>query len=405
MTRTIALLALLQGCPKEQAPAASAEETVPQPSPPTAEELGKLLFFDSSLSEPEGQACAACHGPEVGFTGPDPLLNVPGSVYEGAQPGRFGNRKPPAAAYAGSSPKLHFDEEEGVWIGGMFWDGRATGEVLGDPLAEQAQGPFLNPLEHNLPDAAALCAKLSSAPYAERFRLLHGAQSLDCATNAEEAYAHIGRDIAAFERSAEVNPFSSRYDAWLAGTEQLSEQELAGLALFEGKALCADCHPSRPDEQGDPPLFTDFTYDNLGLPKNPENPFYAMSAEFNPQGQAWIDEGLGGALREADHPEEVWQAELGKVKVPTLRNVDRRPDADFAKAFGHNGTFHSLAAIVHFYNTRDTKPACKDEEENQDCWHPPEVPTTVNRDELGDLGLTPEEEAAIVTFLATLSDR
>src|ERR1035437_8444397 len=109
--------------------------------------LGKELFFDTTLSPLPGQACAACHGPEVGYTGPDANINAGGTVYEGAMPGRFGNRKPPSAAYAGDSPILHFDGTK--WVGGMFWDGRATGWILGDPLAEQAQGPFLNPLEQN----------------------------------------------------------------------------------------------------------------------------------------------------------------------------------------------------------------------------------------------------------------
>jgi cytochrome c peroxidase len=106
------------------------------------EQLGKFLFFDPSLSVPEGQSCAACHGPEVGFTGPDEELNKGGAVYEGAVKGRFGNRKPPASSYAGDSPILYFDRKERVWVGGMFWDGRATGKRLKDPLAEQAQGPF-----------------------------------------------------------------------------------------------------------------------------------------------------------------------------------------------------------------------------------------------------------------------
>ena len=119
------------------------------------EELGKRLFFDKNLSNPAGQECAACHGPATGFTGSDEAINKTGGVYEGAVKGRFGNRKPPAAAYAGESPKLH-QGDDGKFIGGMFWDGRATGETLNDPLAEQALGPFLNPREHNMPDKKAV---------------------------------------------------------------------------------------------------------------------------------------------------------------------------------------------------------------------------------------------------------
>ena len=118
-----------------------------QSGPTPQEQLGKDLFFDINLSDPAGQSCAVCHGLTVGWTGPDQAINAGGAVYEGAVPGRFGNRKPPASAYAGDSPILHWDGTK--WVGGMFWDGRATGWTLGDPLAEQALGPFLNPAEQN----------------------------------------------------------------------------------------------------------------------------------------------------------------------------------------------------------------------------------------------------------------
>ena len=109
------------------------------------EELGKALFFDQNLSVNDNQSCATCHAPEVGFTGPTSEVNAHGAVYEGSVAGMFGDRKPPTAAYGGDSPILRYDAVAGLWIGGMFWDGRATGDRLGDPLAEQAQGPFLNP--------------------------------------------------------------------------------------------------------------------------------------------------------------------------------------------------------------------------------------------------------------------
>jgi cytochrome c peroxidase len=109
------------------------------------------------------------------------------------------------------------------------------------------------------------------------------------------------------------------------------------------------------------------------------------------------------------YPEEVYEAEWGKNKVPTLRNVDLRPDAAFVKAYGHNGYFKTLEGIVHFYNTRDVKPVCpgpytEAEALAADCWPAPEVTDNVNRDELGDLGLTAEEEDALVAFLKVLSD-
>jgi cytochrome c peroxidase len=341
------------------------------------EQLGKDLFFDTNLSTPPGQACAACHGPAVGWTGPDQAINAGGAVYEGAVTGRFGNRKPPASAYAGDSPILYWDGTK--WVGGMFWDGRATGWTLGDPLAEQAQGPFLNPAEQNNASPQVVIDKVLASSYKDLF--------LGICTDADTAkrYECIARSIAAFERSGEVSQFTSKYDYWLKGQAKLTGQEQRGLELFNGKAKCAGCHVA--------PLFTDFTYDNLGVPKNPMNPFYHMP--YNPDGENWVDTGLGDFLKAAGYAESVYMAEWGKQKVPTLRNVDLRPTKKFVKAYSHNGYFKSLEEIVHFYNTRDVPGA---------GWPAPEVAANVNTAELGNLGLNHGEELAIVAFMKTLSD-
>jgi cytochrome c peroxidase len=370
------------------------------------EELGKHLFFDDNLSSPAGQACAACHAPEVGFTGPLSDINAGGSVYPGAIPTRFGNRKPPAAAYA-FGPVLYYDAAEGVWIGGTFWDGRASGWRLGDPLAEQAQGPFLNPVEQNMASPEEVCLAVQASPYAYLFDQVWGAGSLNCTTDVTVTYERIARSISAYERSTEVNPFSSKYDRYLASEAKLTGQEKRGLRLFEGKGKCSLCHISQPGPNGEPPMFTDFTYDNLGVPKNPANPFYTMPPWINPDGAAWVDYGFGAFLAGAGYGPEVYETELGKQKVPTLRNVDLRPDKSVVKAFSHNGYFKSLQSIVHFYNMRDVLMPCdvmKNAKEGLNCWPAPEVPMNVNTDELGNLGLNPQEEEAIVEFLKTLSD-
>ena len=104
----------------------------------------------------------------------------------------------------------------------------------------------------------------------------------------------------------------------------------------------------------------------------------------------WIDYGLGSFLKSKGL---LYEDQLGKQKVPTLRNVDKRPSEDFVKAYAHNGFFKTLDEIVNFYNTRDIGN-----------WPPPEYPKNVNTEELGNLGLTPEEETAIVAFMKTLSD-
>lgn len=370
------------------------------------EELGKALFFDTNLSDPPGQACAACHAPSAGFTGPDSSINIATGVYPGAIPTRFGNRKPPAAAYA-FGPIFGFDPNEGLWFGGTFWDGRATGWRLGDPLAEQAQGPFLNPVEQNMASPTDVCLAVQAGTYAMMFENVWGPGSLDCYAGIMATYEKIARSISAYERSSEVNPFSSKYDAYLRGMDRLTGIEKKGLRLFEGKGLCAECHISRMGPNGEMPMFTDFTFDNLGIPRNPLNPFYTMPPWINPDGAAWIDPGLAGFLASAGYEPAIYEPEMGKHKVPTLRNVDLRPTKDTVKAYGHNGYFKSLNAIVHFYNTRDVLPSCEslmNPTEGKNCWPAAEVSANMNMDELGNLGLKPHEEDAIVAFLKTLSD-
>lgn len=379
--------------------------------------LGKELFFDK-ISVPDSMSCATCHAPSVGFTGPIPGINLHGAVYRGAVPQRFGNRKPPSSAYATFSPVFFYDEDEGLFVGGNFWDGRATGERLGNPAADQALGPFLNPVEQNNPSKQTVCEQVAASKYAELFEAVWGEGTLDCGPEGVDAvYDRIGLSIAAYEASSEVNQFSSKFDYWLEGKVELTELETIGLELFNGKALCAGCHPSEPLAFiSDKALFTDFTYDNLGVPKNPENPFYDMDRVFvdgspiNPEGKNWVDRGLGEFLETRPEYADYAEANLGKHKVPTLRNVAKAPGDAFPKAYGHNGYFKSLKGIVHFYNTRDVKAPCPDPFTTEadalrlGCWPVPEIPSNVNTDELGDLGLTPYEEDAIVAFLKTLSD-
>lgn len=407
----------------------SAQELSPE------EALGKAIFFDDSLSINGNQSCASCHGPEVGWTGPDNTLNEAGAVYEGSISGRFGNRKPPSSAYATPSPIFHFiiEKKEALFIGGNFWDGRATGEKLGNPAADQAQGPFLNPLEQALPDQACVVYKVcSNAAYETSFTDVWGDDACDIAwptdvsdvcsaesgivalsdadrETVETAYDNIALSIAAYEASPEVNAFSSKYDYYLAGLAELTKQERKGLNFFKGKGKCARCHILDSGPNDEPPLLTDFTFDNLGVPRNPENPFYTMT-DFNPMEMNWLDLGLGGFLESRVDYQHFASENYGKQKVPTLRNVDLRPEPTFTKAFGHNGYFKSLKGIVHFYNTRDVKPPCDNpftteaDALAQGCWPAPEVEANVNTAKLGDLHLLSAQEDDIVAFLKTLTD-
>ncbi|WP_026842037.1 cytochrome-c peroxidase [Citrifermentans bremense] len=413
------------------------------------ESLGKNLFFDKSLSNPPGQSCADCHSPETGWTGSDSEVNAAGAAIPGAVHTRAGNRKPPTAAYAGYNPVLHKAGSMGggmggnmqdVFVGGMFWDGRASGWVMGDPLAEQAMGPFLNPLEQNNPNAKHVCLNVLRTGYATQFEEVWGAGSLDCVKDVDGTYQRIGRSIAAYERSAEVSAFNSKFDAFWKNSEGkmppvpminmtnwtrfknrgLTDMELQGLMIFNTKGKCSTCHFLQPMNGSRFPLFTDFRYHNLGVPANPENPYYDMPRQWNPKGEKWVDQGLGGFLAKTagmtasagasmDYS-ALADKNMGKQKTPTLRNVDKRPSPEFVKAFGHNGHFKSLQEVVHFYNLRDVLPICdtpnppKDAMGGATCFPAPEVAENINRTDMGNLGLTPQEGMALIQFLKTLTD-
>lgn len=341
------------------------------PDPPDLslkEQLGKQLFFDESLSTPPGQSCATCHDPSVAFA--DPETSLP--VSRGAVHGLYGNRNDMTVSYSMYVPPLHYDSLEEVWTGGLFWDGRVNS------LSEQAMAPPLNPLEMANADTVVIAEKIRSLEYANLFEDIYGAGAL---ADPDSAFFHMADALSAYERSTEVNPFSSKFDLWQRGEASLNEQEQRGFMLFvvESKGNCSACHPHTPLEDGTPALFTDFTYDNLGTPPNPENPFYMLPPEHNPDGFEYRDPGLGGFL--------VDPSELGKFRVPTLRNVA------ITSPYLHNGIYKTLYQVVAFYNTRDVAP-----------WPDPEVQANLNRDEMGDLGLTNQEVEDIVAFLETLTD-
>ncbi len=381
--------------------------------PPTIQSLGEQLYFDENLSQPAGQSCASCHHPDFGFVDPDADLPVSAGIL----PDRFGTRNSPSAAYAMYAPIRYFDEVEGLWIGGQFWDSRATGEVLGDPLADQALGPFLNPVEMANQNKVQVINNIAQSDYADDFEAIWGEGSL---RDVEAAYDQVALSIAAFERTALFAQFNSKYDAYLqaclamkgkpddcamgqgpkarkAGKAIFSSEEWRGLQLFMGEnnndgvleenegAMCAACHvadwtpaagnvvvPAWAPEGMAPPVFTDFTYDNLGVPKNTEYPLGEDAPD---------DLGLGPIVHD---PEE-----NGKFKVMTLRNIG------LTEPYAHNGWFKSLKDITHFYNTRDVAT---------EMWPAPEYPDTVNFDELGNLGLGDADEDALVLFMMTLSD-
>src|SRR3984957_3115446 len=412
--------------------------------------LGKFLLYDKQLSVNRNEACAFCHMPATGFTGPVSELNRPPGSSPGSVRTRFSDRKPQTHAYAPLSPVLHYNPGQGDLVGGNFWDMRATGRRLGNPAAEQAQGPPTNPVEMGLPDIACAVYRASQRPYRALFESVWGPQAFAIAwpDNAEAvcnqpgppapddpAPVHLGpldrgraatafdqmaQSIAGYESSHEVTAFSSKYDAVRAGKAQFTAQEQQGYDLFRGKAKCNSCH--RDGGPGEEPLFTDYTASNIGTPANPDLPYYAEGKPddrgyvANRSGAAFVDFGVGGFLA-AGHPlsqpsavDARWKPLVpqnrGRFKVPTLRNVDKRPSPDFVKAYGHNGYFRSLKEIVRFYNTRDVLPRCAplDSRERTGCWPASETTENMNTSKVGNLGLSEQEEDALVAFMQTLSD-
>jgi len=365
----------------------------PEPVPPDEvgltrlQVLGKRLFFDASLSVPPGQSCASCHDPALAFSGNN---GATVGVALGADGHSLGLRNTPTAMYARFAPAFGMENTEDgpIPVGGQFLDGRAAS------LEAQATQPFFAPDEMNNPSVAALVTKVAAASYADLFREEWGARVFD---DADTALKAIAASIAAFERTERFAPFSSKYDHVVAGRAQYTALEQKGLDLFldPEKGNCAACHVADPASRNPADsLFTDFTYDNLGVPRNARIPANAASAFF--------DLGLCGPKRAAPGGDETL---CGAFKVPTLRNVGKRV------ALMHNGHFTQLRDAVAFYATRDTDPA---------RWYPGGVPfddlppayrANVNRSEApydrnpGDAPRLDDAEIdAIVAFLGTLTD-
>jgi cytochrome c peroxidase len=451
----------------------------------SVEILGKLMNFDKTISPFNNTACASCHMPYAAYSGPIPSVNLTMIAYPGTVHYRAGKRTAQRYTYSSYFPPLQYNTLEASFFGGNFWDSRATGYLLRSPDAEQSQFPPVDPAEMGNPDTACIVYKLSLAPYRPLFELVWGAGSFDIAwpsntaqicatpigatslggsatpvllspadrTRSNSDYDHWALSLGAFEHGLSVSPFTSKFDAFLAGAYTFTTDEAAGYALFRGKGNCNSCHldgrstaPTPPPPDGTAPnavdtgvaadttpVFTCFASANLGLPKNPRDSIYyenipdAFGFTLNPAGFSYIDLGLGAFLRSgyesAPNPNSTWipfaSVSDGKMQTSTVRDValappqcptTEAPGPYFQKEFFHNGYIKSLKQLVHFYNTRDVYkqpvesgncPAGTVEKVN--CWPSPEVPQNMDMT-VGSLGLTDTEENQIVIFMQTLND-
>jgi cytochrome c peroxidase len=329
-----------------------------------------------------------------------------------------------------------------LFTGGLFWDERAAGLVTGDPGTDQAAFPLVNPLEMAFPDPACVVRRIAIGHYASEFVAAWGditvswppdtdkicAQPNDGGVNqtplklsksdrvtVAAAIGFVGQNIEEYAQSPLASPFSSKYDAVQAGTAHFTAAEKAGYRLFTGAAHCSLCHGfSLPEGVKTPPLFTDFSARNTGIPHNTEVPYLTENLPdrngyvANPAGPSFIDEGVGGFLASDADTKPDFRAQaanfIGTFQVPTLRNVAALPAPGATRTFTHNGFFSSLKLLVHFYNTRDVLPRCTGTTGvGVTCWPAPEVAaneTTL----IGKLGLSADDEADIVAFLGTLTD-
>jgi cytochrome c peroxidase len=444
---------------------------VPPPTQPPnivpltdVEQLGKDILYDHTLSNPTGYACFTCHVPQTGFTGPSSEINAFGGPMPGVVPGRFSNRKPQTYAMTAFSPiGPYFDPTLGVYIGGNFWDGHEPDE------AHQAMQPFVDPNEMaNTPVgpyppvaggyAPLVVQKIKSRPYTPLFKRVYGP---DVFTNytTEQLYFVITDAIAAYEASAEINPFSSKYDASKFGVPPqnlytLSASEERGRLLYFGQAQCFQCHSSAKllgvqAETNGKETFTMYCYANIGVPKNPNNPFYEQTNPtinphgYNPLGRRYIDWGMGANPNPAPDGTRFYNKTPGDIlqfrglfKTPSVRNSDLRPYPTFVKAFMHNAVFKSLAEVVHWYNKRNIAknasghevafdlrtgppvgytrlfpaPEVLDNVQNVAGFTPAQAvargttKVTAQNGQVGNLGLTASQEADLVNFMKILSD-
>ena len=353
------------------------------------ETLGELMLFDKNISPGRNQACTSCHMPYVAFSGPIPSVNLTMIAYPGTAHFRAGKRTAQRHPYAPFFPVLQYNQGQGLFFGGNFWDSRATGYLLRNPDAEQAQSPPVDTQEMGFPDTACVAFRLSQAVYRPLFEELWGQGSLDirfpndteqiCATpggaavfggnvepiklsledrtKARTVYDRWGESIDSYEQSVQVSAFTSKFDAYLAGKYKLTPDEKAGYDLFNGKGNCNSCHLDGRSTAPTPangkapkgqdtgaaaqvnPLFTCFGSANEGLPLNPRVAFYYQTT---PDSYGWVanalgfgyrDLGLGTFLRSgygsAPSPNSNWTQYApttdGQMQVSSARDVAMTP--------------------------------------------------------------------------------
>ena len=279
---------------------------IPADNPQTPEkiELGKLLFFDTRMSGDASVACATCHDPKQGWTfSNDISRGYPGTIH-----------------WRNSQTIIN-----SAYYSKLFWAGSVKSLEQQAPSA--AKGGVAGNLESDIGEA-----RLRFIPeYVKRFRDVFGGE-----------WPHmkdVWRAMAAYERT--LIQTDTPFDNYMRGDKAaLTEQQVRGMGLFEGKGNCIECHNGA--------MFTDEKYYNLGVPR----------------AERWANDGLAqityrfelyakGVTEEKyrkwkDDPGFYFRtkedSDLGKFRVPSLRY------ALYGAPYMHNGTFWDLREVVEFYN-------------------------------------------------------
>jgi cytochrome c peroxidase len=362
---------------------------------PTAA-LGKQIFFDTSLSASGQMACSSCHSPDHAYGPP----NASAVQLGGSDMHHPGTRAVPSLRYMSFTPKFtrHYSvpdadgvEDEGP-TGGFTHDGQV------DSLHEQALVPLLNVNEMANADAAVVSSKLRQAHYADQFLKLFGA---DIFSHPAAALEKATLALEAFEtEDPSFQPYTSKFDAAMAGNADFSPAELRGYVLFNNpaKGNCAKCHIDYPGPGGRPAQFTDFGFEAVGVPRNLE-----IAANRDAK---YFDLGLCGPARKDLAKETNF---CGMFKTPTLRNVASR------QVFFHNGRFHTLDDMMHFYVERDTDPSKWYAKRNGKTHEFDDLPAAYqgnvdhlnapfNRKQGDQPAMNDEEIRDVIAFLKTLDD-
>ena len=340
------------------------------------EELGSVLFFDKNLSKNRTQSCSTCHNPEAGFV--DNRENGISSMASlGDDNKSLGDRQAPSAAYAMFSPEFHYDEKAKMYKGGQFWDGREA------TLAGQAGGPPTNPIEMGMASKEMVADRLKENPYyIQSFKDIYGE---DVLSSDEKIYEAMTNSIEKFEMTKEFAPFDSKYDRFLKDEYDLTPLEDLGKALFfsNNNNSCATCHVLKgEDKKGE--TFTNYEYHNIGTPINHE-----LRAK---NGITDIDLGL------LNNPAVTDKNQIGKYKVPTLRNVA------VTAPYMHNGVFKDLKTVVEFYDKYNNKERTINPETGK-VWDEPEVKETIDLENLKAKKQNDRKVDALVAFMKLLTDK